>query len=260
MGLLTTFSLSTALLVFPSVAALPCAAQKAPQKMAAAEITIPTAPPASATAHDFKDGHFGVKFQVPAGWSLNRKDGLVSTFHNDARSATPTAQVRGIASLDFNPYPYSTLSGAVFYYSVTPHSNDEACSREAAPEVPVPVSTDVQDIGGMRFTHGHDEHGDICVEARDEVYTAYRKGSCYRFDMEINTFCAISSGAQEITERQLQSLNQRMADILSTVTLEWTKTAAHPVPAPQPPAMVQRPSPKPESKPVADPRSAIAQR
>jgi hypothetical protein len=78
--------------------------------------------------------------------------------------------------------------------------------------------------------------------------------------MEINTFCAISSGAQEITERQLQSLNQRMADILSTVTLEWTKTAAHPVPAPQPPAMVQRPSPKPESKPVADPRSAIAQR
>lgn len=243
MGLLTTLFLGIAL------AAIPCEAQKI--------ITIPTAPPTAATSHDFKDGHFGVKFQVPAGWSLNRKDGLVSTFHNDARSASPEARVRGIASLDFNPYPYSTLSGAVFYFSVTPHSTDKECSEEAAP---ANLPADVQDISGMRFTHGHDEHGDICVEARDEVYTAYRKGSCYRFDMEINTFCAISSGAQEITERQLQSLNQRMADILSTVTLEWTKTPAHPVPAPAPPVMVQRPAPKPQSKPVADPRSAMAQR
>ena len=222
---------------------------------------IPTAPPAQATPQDFKDGHFGVKFQIPPGWSLTRKDGLVSTFHNDARSASPDARVRGVASLDFNPYPYSTLSGAVFYFSVTPHSSDQDCSKEAEPEhAPVAAAMDVQDIAGMRFSHGHDEHGDICVEARDEVYTAYRKGACYRFDMEINTFCAISSGAQEITDRQLLDLNQRMADILSTVTLDWTKTAAHPVPAPQPPVMVQRPGPKPQSKPVADPKSAIAQK
>jgi hypothetical protein len=259
MGLLKTLYLGTALVAFACLPAfaclapLPCAAQQ--------KIVIPTAPPAKAAPQGFKDGHFGVKFQVPPGWSLNRKDGLVSTFHNDARSASPDAKVRGIASLDFNPYPYSTLSGAVFYYSVTPHSTDQECAKEAEPEnVPVAASMDVQDIAGMRFTHGHDEHGDICVEARDEVYTAYRKGSCYRFDMEINTFCAISSGAQEITDAQLQNLNQRMADILSTVTLEWTKTSAHPVPAPEPPVMVQRPTPKPESKPVADPRSAVAQR
>lgn len=248
MGFPRTLFLGVALAAFSCVAAVPCVAQK---------ITIPTAPPDTATTHDFKDGHFGVKFQVPAGWSLSRKDGLVSTFHNDARSATPGAQVRGIASLDFNPYPYSTLSGAVFYYSVTPHSSDKECAEEANPSN---MPTDLQDIGGMRFTHGHDEHGDICVEARDEVYTAYRKGSCYRFDMEINTFCAISSGAQEITEMQLQSLNQRMADILSTVTLEWTKTPAHPVPAPQIPVIVQRPTPKEQPKPVLDPKSAIALR
>jgi len=241
MGLFTTLFWGLAL------ATVPAAAQK---------VTIPTEPPSTATAHDFKDGHFGVKFQVPAGWSLTRKDGLVSTFHNDARTAARGAQVRGIASLDFNPYPYSTLSGAVFYYSVTPHSNDEECAKEATP---LDLPTDVQDIGGVRFTHGHDEHGDICVEARDEVYTAYRKGACYRFDMEINTFCAISSGAQEITERQLDSLNQRMANILSTVTLTWTKTPAHPVPAPQIPTMVQRqPNPKQQEKPAVDPKTAIA--
>jgi hypothetical protein len=240
MGLFTTLFLGLACVT------LPCAAQK---------ITIPTAPPSTATTHDFKDGHFGVKFEVPAGWSLTRKDGLVSTFHNDARSATRSAEVRGVASLDFNPYPYSTLSGAVFYYSVTPHSNDEDCAKQAEA---LDLPTDVQDIGGMRFTHGHDEHGDICVEARDEVYTAYRKGACYRFDMEINTFCAISSGAEEITERQLDSLNQQMANILSTVSLTWTKTGAHPVPPPQIPTVVQRPTPKEQPKPVSDPKNAIA--
>ena len=239
MRLLATLSLGIALV------ALPCVGQK---------ITIPTAPPSTATTHDFKDGHFGVEFQVPPGWSLNKKDGLVSTFHNDARSASSAAQVRGVASLDFNPYPYSTLSGAVFYFSVTPHSTDKACEEEAnSGNMP----TDVQDIGGMRFTHGHDEHGDICVEARDEIYTAYRKGACYRFDMEINTFCAISSGAQEITERQLHGLNQRMADILSTVRLDWTKVDPHPVPAPSIPAVGERPTPK-QSKPVAGPQAAIA--
>ena len=232
-----------------ALCALPCAAQKASQK-----ITVPTAPPASAVPQGFRDGHFGVRFEVPAGWSLNRKDGLVSTFHEDARTASPQAQMRGVASLDFNPFPYSTLSGAVFYFSVTPHSNDEECARQAAP---ANFPTDVQDIGGMRFTHGHDQHGDICVEARDEVYTAYRKGSCYRFDMEINTFCAISSGAREITDGQIESLNQRMANILSTVELHWTKAGSHPVPAPELPAVGERPAPKPGTKPVEQPRGAL---
>ena len=40
----------------------------------------------------------------------------------------------------------------------------------------------------------------ICTEARDEVYTAFHKHACYRFDLAMNTFCAISSGAQEITD------------------------------------------------------------
>ena len=84
----------------------------------------------------------------------------------------------------------------------------------------------------MTFAHGHDEHGGICVEARDEVYTAYRKGACYRFDLEINTFCSVSSGAQEITERQLDNIVSRMTGILSTVTLDWNKTGANSVPLP----------------------------
>jgi hypothetical protein len=43
------------------------------------------------------------------------------------------------------------------------------------------------------------------------------------------------------------------------VTLEWEKTGAHPVPAPALPDLVQRPAPKDEPKPVAEPRMPVGE-
>ena len=201
-----------------------------------AQVSVPDEPPPDAKTQVFHDGHFGVRFQVPGGWSLARKDGQVSTFHLDARSASPHAHMRSVVAIQFNPFPYSTFSGALVYYSVAPHSTDAECAKEATRFTPLAVvedgpAKDVQDIGGMNFVHGHDEHGEICVEARDEVYTAYRKGSCYRFDLAMNTFCSVSSGAADLTEMQLEQIDQKMADILSTVKLDWEETGPHPVPA-----------------------------
>lgn len=207
-----------------------------------AQVSVPDGPPPNAKTLVFHDGHFGVRFKVPGGWSLARKDGQVSTFHLDARSAPSNAQMRGVVAIQFNPFPFSTFSGAMLYYSVAPHSTDDECTRQATRFAGMPAATpvastdqDTQDIGGMNFAHGHDEHGKICVEARDEVYTAYRKGSCYRFDLAMNTFCSVSSGAADMTESQLEQIDQKMADILSTVKLDWEKTGPHPVPAPKVP-------------------------
>lgn len=196
-----------------------------------AQVSVPDAPPPNLKPQLYRDGHFGVRFRVPDGWTLNRKDGEVSTFHLDARSAAPNARLRSVLAIQFNPYPFSTFSGALFYFSVEPHTTDLECAREATGSTA--RVKDTQDIGGMSFVHGHDEHGNICVEARDEVYTAYRKGSCYRFDLAMNTFCAVSSGAADMTDTQLEQIDQRMADILSTVKLDWSKTGPHPVPAPK---------------------------
>lgn len=209
--------------------------------------SVPTAPPLAAAETVFRDPHFGVRFRVPAGWSLVRKDGQVSTYHLDARTAPQRAQVRGVASIDFNPFPMTTLSGAMLYFSVEPHTSDVECARQANKPG---GERDFQEIGGMTFAHGHDEHGGICVEARDEVYTAYRKGSCYRFDLEINTFCSVSSGAQEISERQLDNIMSRMTGILSTVQLDWSNTGANAVPLPGITSAAQR---EVSAAPVVDP-------
>ncbi len=213
---------------------LSCLLLVAPAGRAAAQTAVPEMPPQDARTLDFRDSHYGVRFSVPLGWTVNRKDGEVSTFHLDARTASPQTQMRSVVAIQFNPYPYSTFSGARFYYSVERHSTDAECAAQATgPTVVSEERKDTQDIGGMNFVHGHDEHGQICVEARDEVYTAYRKGSCYRFDLAMNTFCSVSSGAQDLTDTQLQQIDQRMIDILSTVKLDWSKSGPHPVPVPR---------------------------
>jgi len=138
--------------------------------------------------------------------------------------------------MNYNPFPQSVLSGALLYFSVARHSDDRACAAEAAGALEAdvaPVKGAPASIGGMPFLHGHDEHGGICVEARDEVYTAYRKGACYRFDLEVHTFCAISSGAAELSQEQMHTLEAQMAGILSTVSLDWERTGPDAVPAPE---------------------------
>lgn len=189
-----------------------------------AQTSVPDTPPAHTKPQAFHDSRFGVRFRVPQGWDLQRKDGEVSTFHLDARTATPDTQMRSVAAIQFNPYPYSTLSGALFYFSVQKHATDVECARQAsAPHAHATELQETQLIDGMDFVHGHDEHGKICVEARDEVYTAYRKGSCYRFDLAMNNFCSASSGAADLTDAQLQDIDGQMNAILLSVRLDWEK-------------------------------------
>jgi hypothetical protein len=196
------------------------------------QITVPAEADAAAKETVFHDTKYGVSFRVPPGWDFSRHDGEVSTFHADARSAPQSAQLRGVATLSFNPFPRSTLGGALFYYSVEPRSTDVECERQASG--PKPEKRDVQTIGGMSFAHGHDESGGyICTEMHDEIYTAYRKGACYRFDLVVNNFCGASSGAKDMSDEQFRDIEQRMTGILSTVVLVWEKSGANPVPLPE---------------------------
>ncbi len=197
------------------------------------KFSVPTGPPRDANSVSFRDNHYGVRFQVPPGWTFTLKDREISTFRLDARSAPPASEMRAVASMSFNPFPQSVLSGALVYFSVARHVNDRECAAQAAGTKA--GNADAENIGGMTFVHGHDEHGGICVEARDEVYTAYRRGSCYRFDLAVNTFCAVSSGAAELSREQMRSLEARMAGILSTVSLDWEKTGPRTVPVPDVP-------------------------
>jgi len=181
----------------------------------AAAQTEPTTPP----AHSFHDTRHGVSFQIPAGWNFSSKDSDLSTFNLDARTAPRHAQMRAVANIAFNPFPASTFSGALFYFSVTPHTSETECHAQASAQAPRIVTTTV--IDGVSFTHGYDEHGTICTEARNEIYTAQRSNACYRFDLVINNFCGGEvSGVRDITPQQIEAIRKRLEGILTTVKFD----------------------------------------
>jgi hypothetical protein len=178
--------------------------------------TTPVPEPATPPARTFHDSRYGISFLIPAAWDLRRKDADISTFNLDARTAVRATQMRAVAAISFNPHPFSTFSGALFYFSVTPHTTPAQCNRQAPAQSPRVVST--AQIGGVPFTHGYDEHGTICTEARDEIYTTPRNEACYRFDLVINTYCGGDvSGVRDITPGELDSVRHRMQTILDSV-------------------------------------------
>ncbi len=175
----------------------------------------PTTPP----ARTFRDRRYGISFTVPAAWNVTRKDYEVSTFHLDARNAAHNAQLRAVATISFNPHPTSTFAGALFYFSVAPHTSASQCSAEASTIRLHQVT--MLEIGGVSFSHGYAEHGGICTESRDEIYTTTRRDTCYRFDAVINNFCGGDvSGVRDITVLELNSVRRRMQDILDTVKFD----------------------------------------
>jgi hypothetical protein len=190
----------------------PASTRTQPLLKAPSTVADPTTP----AARLFRDSGDGISFQIPAAWNLTRKDGEVSTFALDARTAPHTARLRAVANITFNPHPNSTFSGAFFYFSTTPHTSPAQCEFQASARAPRTVST--TEIGGISFTHGYDEHGGICIESRDEIYTAPRNGACYRFDAVINTFCGGDvSGVKDITPAELDAVRLRMQTILDSV-------------------------------------------
>ncbi|SRR5271163_2358173 len=175
----------------------------------------PTTPP----ARPFHDSRYGVSFTIPPAWNIDRKDGDVSTFRLDARNAAHNAQMRAVATISFNPHPYSTFAGALFYFSVAPNVTANQCAAQAIARANHTVTT--TQVAGVTFTHGYDEHGGICTESRDEIYTTAHNDVCYRFDAVINNFCGGDvSGVQDITDRELDDVRKRMQSILNTVRFD----------------------------------------
>lgn len=193
----------------------------------AASTARPTPEPTSPPPQHLRDPHFGVSFDLPVGWNLSRRDGDLSTFALDARSVLPSTQMRAVANIAFNPFPLSTFSGALFYFSGSPRSTPLQCSNQATAAAPRKVA--VAEIDSVPFNHGYDEHGAVCTEARDEVYTALHNGFCYRFDLVINTFCGGEvSGSRDMTPGELDSIRHRLESILSTVRISKPQDVLHP--------------------------------
>jgi hypothetical protein len=192
------------------------------QAQSSASAALPTSPPAQQIHVD------GVSLRVPAGWAWTRADGEVSNFHDDARTSPANAHLIGSASIAYNPFPLSSFSGATIYLTFAAKQTASHCTRQA--EVPAPLEASATarfpepaapaaapSLPGVTFNHGHDAHGVMCTEERDEVYTTMHRGACYRADLVLHTFCGgAASGAQDMTAEQIDSIRARLNGIFAT--------------------------------------------
>jgi hypothetical protein len=177
--------------------------------------------PGGAGWKTFSDPVFKVSFRYPADWIFTRRDREISTFRLDARTAARTAVMRAVASVPENPFPASTFSGAYFYLSVTPKSTDALCASQVAGPAGSRARSEVSQVGELSFAHGHDEQRAICTTVRDEVYTVFHRGACYRFDLTANNFCGGAvSGVKDITPEELNQVFERLKGILKTVQFD----------------------------------------
>lgn len=185
-------------------------------KAAPAPAPRPFAEPQDPPPQNYVDPRTRMYFHLGPGFRLERRDGEMSQFHLDARTAPASAQLRAVAMMEFNPFPASTFSGGIVSYSVTPGLSAESCKLQTrvAPEKPLATMP----VGGVPFARGLDEHGGICTEARNVTYTALRGHDCVRFDLTVNTFCGGDvSGAKDMTDMELASVFRRLEQVLDTV-------------------------------------------
>ena len=183
--------------------------------------------PAQVTIHDTADH---LTFDLPSTWLVATHDRELSTFHQEARTAPKSTRLRYVAAIPENPFPLSTFSGAHIYISLVPHLNAAQCEAqvtsppERAPihylSHPEPLSTAVPTIAGRKASHGHDEHGILCTEYRDDIYTIPIKTGCLRFDLAMNNFCGGEvSGARDMTHDEIIHIRERMEEILNSVRI-----------------------------------------
>jgi hypothetical protein len=185
--------------------------------------TAPAAPAHDAAAtHTFHDPTYKLSFGYPVNWNFSATDHEISTFHLDARSAPASTVMRAVVAMPENPFPASTFSGAYFYFSVTPRASSSSCMRQAAPPAGESgTANEAVHVAGIPFTRGRDEQKGICTTQRDEIYTAYHQGACYRFDLSINNFCGGEvSGVKDITPKELDQVWGRLEFILNTVRFD----------------------------------------
>jgi hypothetical protein len=171
----------------------------------------------------FHDTAYKLSFDYPANWTFTTADSEVSTFHLDIRSAGPTTTMRAVTAMPENPFPASTFSGAYVYFSTTPKSSEAACALQATPPTDGTVLVRPQpvQITGVTFNRGHEELRDVCIIQRDEIYTTYRRGVCYRFDLAINNFCGEQvSGVKDITSQELGQVRSRLESIFNTIRFD----------------------------------------
>jgi hypothetical protein len=181
------------------------------------------AQPAVSTHSDWKgfsDEAGGVNFQYPRRWILSELNKYPFASSLTRHSITPRAMVY-VGNADSNPYPNTTLVGAEFLYAARPAASIEACSEMIVDrEWPDAKLLAPERLNGVIFAHAKSADNWTCHYLREDLYSTYRGGTCYLFDLAVETECfGAVDGMRELTSTERAEVQATLEHILSTVSI-----------------------------------------
>lgn len=158
------------------------------------------------TVHD-KD-RFGVSFRYPASWSPHPLEGFYLAQPESLAGPAVAAVSRG------SGYSGTDFSGAQFEYSVRLDGSELDCShinRDLGKSEP-------QVIRGIRYSHLHTDDAAMMHQRSDDLYSVYRNGSCFVFDLAFLTSgFGARDGVRRMTDAETRSVLHQLQEILASV-------------------------------------------
>jgi hypothetical protein len=173
----------------------------------------------------FSDETGGVKFQYPQRWILSEGN-KYSVATSLTRQGIPPRAAAYIGNADSNPYPNTTLVGAEFLYAPRPAASNEACSEMIVnKEWPDAKLLAPESFNGVTFAHAKSADNWTCHYLREDLYSTYRGGTCYLFDLAVETECfGAVDGERQLTSAETADIQATLNKILSTVSIHEKDT------------------------------------
>jgi hypothetical protein len=141
--------------------------------------------PAAVPMATYHDPAGDVSFDYPVVWKIDNAPQFYIPPFILQGDRKPRVQV--VFSTAGNLYEKTTLHGLVFAYVKTSLPSWEVCAAMAVSPMPDKVEPVV--INGVSFEHFELEDAAMCHGVKQEVFRAYRDGTCYLFEGDMDTTC-----------------------------------------------------------------------
>ncbi len=135
----------------------------------------------------FRDPETGVSFRYPSSWRPLEAGGPVDAPSFTAAVGPPRGTQAFLAA--GTPLARTDLLGISFAWTVKPKMDAAACARMATDALPMGTELSPETIHGVQFHRGTGGDNGMCHHASATLDTAWREGSCYFFERDLETTC-----------------------------------------------------------------------
>jgi len=184
--------------------------------------------PLNPTTMQFTDPAHGVSFTYPASWTFDKSQPFymflaISPANDEPDMGRGSALIYSKSVPGVTPWPKTWFEGVELGYDEHDVPTSDACLVLAKPVnswVPIDHVDEVT-IQGKPYWHGTTSGSGAGHELREDIYTLYSSGYCYRFDLAVSLSSANQDvpGPRELTAAEKVHVDASLRSVLNSVRI-----------------------------------------